>query len=379
MNTVQKRLAIFMPLFSGGGAEKVMLNLAHGLADRGYTLDLVVARAEGPYKDFVDHRVRVVDLNATRVLRSVPKLMRYLSNTCPTTLLSTLDYANVIALWANRLARTPTRIIVLEQNTISISCGQSPQWRQRIMPRLVRFSYPWAEYIVGNSQGVADDLMHVTGLPRKRIHVIYNPVVTPEVGKKAKIRPTHPWFAPGQPPVVLAVGRLTPQKDFVTLIRAFARVRRSRAVRLVILGEGTERHELGALVRLLKLEEDVSLPGFVENPYSYMAHAAVFVLSSRWEGLPTVLIEALSCGTRVISTDCPSGPREILAGGLYGALVPLQNASVLAETIAAALEGRTPTPSAEGWQPYELNTVIDQYAHILFDQVGHESVLKATA
>ena len=379
MNNLQKRLAIFLPSFAGGGAEKSMLTLAQGLAGRGHAVDLVVARAEGPYKGAVDQRVRVVDLKVSRVLLSVPRLVRYLRAARPNALLSTLDYANVVALWAHRLAGLPTRVIVLEQNTISINSERSPQWRQRIMPRLLRRFYPWADHIVGNSRGVVDDLMHITGLPRARIHLIYNPVVTAALREMSKVGPPHPWLAAGQPPVVLAVGRLTPQKDFATLIRAFADVRRSRPVRLIILGEGAHRLELETLVNRLNLESDISLPGFVENPYAYMAHAAAFVLSSRWEGLPTVLIEALSCGTRVIATDCPSGPREILADGQYGPLVPVQNVTVLAETITAALNGRTPAPSADSWRPYELNSVVDQYDRILFDGNGLGLRLRAAA
>ncbi len=378
MNNLQKRLAIFLPSFAGGGAEKSMLTLAQGLAGRGHAVDLVVARAEGPYKGAVDQRVRVVDLKVSRVLLSVPRLVRYLRAARPSALLSTLDYANVVALWAHRLARVPTRVIVLEQNTISISSQQSPQWRQRIMPRLLRRFYPWADHIVGNSRGVVDDLMHIMGLPRARIHLIHNPVVTAALREMSKVGPPHPWLAAGQPPFVLAVGRLTPQKDFATLIRAFADVRRSRPVRLMILGEGAHRLELETLVNRLNLESDISLPGFVENPYAYMAHAAAFVLSSRWEGLPTVLIEALSCGTRVIATDCPSGPREILADGEYGPLVPVQNVPALAATITAALNGKTPPPPADSWQPYELDRVVDQYTRILFDGDGLASGISAT-
>lgn len=356
-----------------------MVGLANGLVERGYSVDLAVVRSEGPYKNAVDQRVRIFDLKASRVLLSVPGLVRYLRDVRPNALLSTLDYANVGALWAHRLAHVQTRMVILEQNTISISCQQSPRWRQRIMPRLARRFYPWADHIIGNSQGVADDLMHITGLPPTRMHVIYNPVVTPAVSEKLKVRPSHPWFAPDQPPVVLAVGRLTAQKDFATLIRAFADVQRNRPARLMILGEGADRLELEALVRRLNLEPHVSLPGFVENPYAYMAYSAAFVLSSRWEGLPTVLIEALASGTRVIATDCPSGPREILADGQYGSLVPSQNVRALAEAISAALEGRTPKPPADSWRPYELNGVIDQYVRILFGRNELASTLGAVA
>jgi glycosyltransferase involved in cell wall biosynthesis len=379
MNKENKRLAIFLPSFAGGGAEKSMITLAHGFAERGHEVDLVVCRAEGPHKSAVDPGVRVVNLNVPRVVLSVPNLVRYLRAERPAALLSTLDYSNVTALWAHRLAHVPTRIVVLEQNTISITCRESRQWRQRLMPTLVRYFYKWADHVVGNSQGVANDLINITGLDRARIHVIYNPVVTSAEREKAHARPAHPWFAQKNPPIVVAVGRLTPQKDFVTLIHAFADVRRQRPVRLVILGEGPDRRDLEALARRLEVESDVSFPGFVENPCAYMSHAAVFVLSSRWEGLPTVLIEALSCGTRVIATDCPSGPREILADGQYGSLVPVQNVAVLAQTLAAALDGRTPRPTLDSWRPYELNTVVDHYAEILFEAPERASSLSATA
>lgn len=379
MNKMGKRVAVFLPSFAGGGAEKAFLGLAQGMADKGYAVDLPVARAEGPYKDAVDRRVRVVDLKASRVLLCLPKLVRYLRTERPDALLSTLDYANVVALWARRLAQVPTKTVVLEQNTISVSSGQSHHWRQRIMPQLIKRFYPWADHIVGNSQGVVDDLLRITRLPRTRIHVIYNPAVTPSVQEKSRVQPAHPWFGPHQPPIVLAVGRFTPQKDFTTLIHAFARVLQTRPARLVVLGEGRGRHEMEALVKKLKLEDNVALPGFVENPYSYMAHADLFVLSSRWEGLPTVLIEALSCGTPVIATDCPSGPREILADGQYGELVPMRNAQSLAGAILAALDGKTPKPSPESWQPYELNRVVDEYLHILFGRDEAVPGLRATA
>ncbi len=348
-----------------------MLALANSLPERGYKVDLAVVRAEGPFKTSVHPRVRVVEFKARGVLASLPSLTQYMRRERPDTLFSAMNHANIVALWARRLAGVATRVIVSEHNTLSTwACGTS-SIRNRTMPWLIRFFYPWADGIVAVSRDVAGDLAETTKLPRTRIQVIYNPVVTPQLLEMARVKPPHTWFAVNQPPVVLAVGRLTPQKDFATLIRAFDRVRRDKHVRLMILGEGGDRHELERLVRQLRLEPHVSLPGFVENPYSYMAHAAVFVLSSRWEGLPTVLIEALSCGMRVIATDCPSGPREILADGKYGMLVPMHDAPALAEAIAATLNEGTPKPSADSWQPYKLNSVIDQYAHLLFN--GNET------
>lgn len=343
-----------------------MLNLAHGIAESGYAVDLVLAKAEGDFLAEVRRSVRVVDLRASRALTSLPALVRYLRRVQPEAMLSVIGYVNVIALWARRLAGVRTRLFVNEQNTVSFEAGNASSWRGRLTPWLIKRFYPWANHIIGNSTGVADDLSHVTGLPRDRITVIYNPsVVKVEVWEKAQAPLDHPWLRPGQPPALLAVGRLQMQKDYPTLIRAFAQVRRRRRARLLILGEGKERPRLEGLIKELGLEQDVSLPGFVMNPYAYMARASLFVLSSRWEGLPTVLIEALCCGTPVVSMDCPSGPREILRGGKYGPLVPVGDANALARAIETVLDGDTPRPPSESWQPYELGIVVNQYIRLL--------------
>ena len=344
MNLAQKlragekmKLALFLPSLRGGGAERVMVNLARGFVERGLQVDLVLARAEGPYLSQVPKEVRVVDLGARRVLLSLPGLVRYLRQERPQAMLSTLNHANIIALWAKKLAHVPTRLVVREANTVSMEATNVATLKGKLMPHLIRIFYPWADAIVANSRGVAEDLMKLTGLPPDNIKVIYNPVVTPELFVKAEEPLDHPWFGPGEPPVILGVGRLTKQKDFPTLIRTFALVRKERPARLMILGEGEERPNLEALVRELGLEEDVALPGFVENPYKYMKRAAVFVLSSRWEGLPNALIEALALGAPVVATDCHGGSKEILEGGKWGRLVPVGDVEALADAIVDIL------------------------------------------
>lgn len=261
---------------------------------------------------------------------------RYLRRERPAAMLSALNHANVIACLAYRLARVPTRLVISEHNTLSMSNAQNA--RGRLVPWLMRWVYPWADSVVAVSQGVADDLVRTLGIDATRVKVIYNPVVDETLFDKAKQPLEHPWFKQGEPPVVLAVGRLTEQKDFETLIRAFAVVRAKRVVRLLILGEGELRFQLETLVNQLGLKDDVALPGFVANPFGYMARASVFVLSSRWEGLPTVLLEAMACGAQVVSTDCPSGPREILEDGKWGLLVPVENVSTLAQAITLKLD-----------------------------------------
>jgi glycosyltransferase involved in cell wall biosynthesis len=168
----------------------------------------------------------------------------------------------------------------------------------------------------------------------------------------------------------MGIGRLAPKKDFPTLLRAFAEIRGKYRARLMILGEGPARGELEALVRELDLEADVALPGFVENPYAYLARANLFVLSSRWEGLPTVLIEAMFCGVPVVATDCPSGPREILGGGRYGTLVPVGDMDALTHAMEAGLSGKIEPAPSESWHAFEPGVATDQYLEMAFGRSG---------
>jgi glycosyltransferase involved in cell wall biosynthesis len=367
MHNSSIQVAIFAPDMAVGGAERSMLNLAAGLTGRGHAVDLVLARAQGPFLVDVPRTVRVVDLKARRVLASLVPLVRYLRRERPAALLSVL-HANIIAIWARRLSGVPVRLIVSERNTLSSEVqGYGRDLRVRLMPHLVKRFYPGADCVVAVSEGVADDLVRIAEIPREHIRVIYNPIVTPQLREKAQATIIHPWFAPDEPPVVLGVGRLSVQKDFVTLIRAFQAVHLTRPARLLILGDGEERPALQALVEQLDLVQDVSLPGVVANPCPYMTRAGVFVLSSRWEGLPGVLIEALYCGSPLVATDCPSGPREILAHGRYGQLVPVGDVPALGRAIEATLDGRNPRPPRESWQRFEQETVVDQYARLLID------------
>jgi len=229
----------------------------------------------------------------------------------------------------------------------------------------MKLTYPWARMILAVSEGVADDLAQVLSFPRERITLVYNPVIDHNFFKQCDQEPTHPWFKPDQPPIILGAGRLTKAKDFQTLIRAFAIARRQTEIRLVIIGEGEERSKLEAMVRDMGLNLVVDLPGFVKNPYPLFNRAHVFVLSSIWEGLPTVLIEALTCGTPVISTDCRSGPKEILENGRYGCLVPVGDHEKISAQILTYLAHPPQTPGKESWQRYSLDTVLRNYKTVL--------------
>jgi glycosyltransferase involved in cell wall biosynthesis len=359
------RLAIFLPSLNGGGAERCMLNLARGMTEKGHQVDLVLAQTKGPLLGEVPKSVRLVELLAGRTLASLPALVTYLRRERPEAMLSSLDHSNIVAVWARRLARAPVRVLVNEQNTMSSWAKRSPQLRRRVMPMAAKRFYPWADKVVAVSKGVADDLVQQVGIPESHVEVIYNPVVTPELEAKCAAPLDHPWFQRGQPPVLLGVGRLARQKDFPTLIQAFARVRRQIPARLMILGDGAERPVLEETIDRLGLEQDVSLPGFVDNPFPYLKRSSAFVLSSRWEGLPTVVIEALYCGVPVVATDCPSGPREILKGGRLGCLVPMGDVDGLARGMSEALSGNAPRPTADSWMPYHRDAVVDRYLESL--------------
>jgi glycosyltransferase involved in cell wall biosynthesis len=368
---LQKRIAVFLPALYGGGAERTMLNLTQGMAEQGHAVDLVLAQAEGPYMEDIPKSIRLIDLgqgrtvNKARTMARLPSLVRYLRDEQPDAMLSALSRANFAALWARRLAGTPKRVVINEQNTYTQEALNSPNLIYRLSPHMAKYLYRWADSVVGVSQGVVDDLVQVVGIPPELAKVIYNPGVTPELREKAQGSTDHPWFQPGEPPVLLGVGRLTKQKDFFTLIKAFARLRQSRPARLLILGEGPERQMLEALIQQLDLGQDVSLPGFVENPFAYMKRASAFVLSSLWEGLPTVLMEALYCGVPIVATDCPSGPREILKNGENGRLVPVGDHVALSDALVALLDGEVPPPSPESWQPFTLETIVGQYIDLL--------------
>lgn len=361
-----KRIAVFISSMQGGGAQRAILKTATGIADRGYDVDLVLARATGPYMKEIPHTINVVDLKARSVLRSLPALIRYLRRHQPVAMLSALNYVNIVAILARHFSGVSTRMVISERNTVSISTTKFLRMRGRLfVPFFMKRFYPWADAVVAVSHGVRTDLLQFLSIPTERVHVIYNPIITPELQQKAKTELEHPWFRDGEPPVILAVGRLQPQKDFPLLIEAFRRVRATVPARLIILGEGPDHEALQAQVNATGLSADICLPGFDANPYAYMKKAAVFVLSSRWEGLPGVLIEALYCGTPLVATDCPSGPKEILAGGSYGRLVPVGEVETMTMAIQDALQGNVERPPAESWRPFELDRVVDDYLRLL--------------
>jgi len=357
------QISVFLESFEGGGAEQVLLTLINSFAENGYKVEVVLSRSGGVYQKQLSSAVNLVELRAKSLYCVLPKLVRYLKRAKPPILLTTLNLASMVVLAAKRLAQANTRVTIRVANTISL---QPKGWlKNKIDRQLQRWIYPWADAIISVSDGVGDDLAIHVGIPRERIITVYNPMITTKLKELSMVDLKHPWFEPNQPPVILGVGRLDVLKDFDTLIRAFGRVRMESSARLLILGEGNQRTKLESLVAELNLCDKVSMPGFVENPFYYMKNSHVFVLSSISEGLPGALIQALACGCPVVSTDCPTGPVEILQHGKYGHLVPVGDVDALAQAILRSLRGDHRKPPAEWLNQFRVDPVVEQYLNIM--------------
>lgn len=360
------RIAFFFPQLAAGGVQRSLLLLAEGLLQHGLQVDLVVGRAEGPFVSQVPAGAHLVDLHARHIRAALPGLVRYLRDFPPTALLSAQTHANILAAVARRLGNPRVRLVVSEHNDMAAVVHAPGAGRDRLRPFFARLFYPWADEIVAVSSGVANSLSVMTGLPRLSIHVIYNPLIPLDLDVRKQAPCSHPWLAAGEPPVLLAVGRLEHQKDYPCLLRALALLNQQQKTRLLILGEGPERSSLEALVNELGLQANVELPGFVENVFACMARTAVFVLSSAWEGFPSVLVEAMACGVPVVATDCPSGPAEILEGGRHGRLVPVGDPNALAEAIEAALTVPGPVETARlRAKEFTMERAVQEYLPLL--------------
>jgi glycosyltransferase involved in cell wall biosynthesis len=383
------RIAFLLDNMEGGGVQRMTLALAGEFARHGYGSDVLVCRNEGELLPIVPTSVRLLDLGTgsalatcglamasgayiatavavdqllsrrwLRYARCLPPLTRYLATERPACLIAATPRINILAVLATRASRSTTRSIVTERISIGAKLADRPEFRFRRLIPLMKRSYRLASQVVAVSEDLADDVATQLSLSRAQVLAIHNPVIGPEFGAALSEPLDDPWFCPGAPPVVLSAGRSSHQKDFATLLRAFADVRRQQPCRLMILGQQTGRsrqlrsRQLIALSDELGIRDDVRLHGFVLNPFPYMAHAAVFVLSSRYEGLPGVLIQAMACGTPVVSTACPTGPREILEDGRYGRLVPVGDATALGKAILDTLA-----------EPPERQPLIDRARH----------------
>lgn len=359
-------IAIVLHDLRGGGAERAMLRLARGIAAMGRSVELVLIKGDGAYLADIPSGVDVRVLDCPRVSRAIPALAGYFRQTRPKAVLSALTHMNLATVAAARLAGLRSRLVVSERNQISSKAREATTFWQQATYRAVPLAYRGADTVVAVSHGVADDLARFGRLSESKIRVIHNPVFDEDVETLARAPANHDWFEQSGPPIVLAVGRLHRQKGFDVLLEAFAIARAEIDCRLVIVGEGQERAALMADAERLGLAYDIDLPGFLGNPFALMARAGAFVLSSRWEGFPNALVEAMACGAPVIATTCPSGPREILADGRYGALVPVDDPHALAKALVAALREPPDTRASQARaQSFSVSAAARRYLDVL--------------
>jgi glycosyltransferase involved in cell wall biosynthesis len=336
-----KKIILYMPNFKGGGAERVMLNLAASFQNRGLDVTVLVDRHEGAYKNSLPSGIAIDCLNVAKSSFSLPKLVKFLNAAQPDIVLSALPINNLNACMAKRLCRKPFQLIISDHGMISTEIAQSSILKRVLLPFCIKKLYPLADHLVCASSGIKTDMQTVFGL-RLPIRVIDNPVL-PENWEQAYTAPLPlPHLQHLLRPVVLSVGRLTASKNYGLLLHAFAAFRARYGGSLLIIGEGEERARLLDLAQKLDIKAEVHLPGFIQPIFPVYAFADMFVLSSDWEGFGNVLVEAMAASIPVISTDCPAGPRYILADGLFGDLVPMHDAALLAKALERGL-----TPSAE--------------------------------
>lgn len=333
-----KKLCIYIPYYDNGGVERMLVNLANGIQALGVDVDFVVCDTSRPYLSKLSPRIRLIQLKSPLLAETI----HYLATEGPDAVLCAKESSLDLALKARKRGALNVPIYCRAVTNSSRQLQDKNIIVRWLRKRALKRYYQQVDGIIAVSSGVADDIQAIAGISSEKIKVANNPVITPELETMSNEVIIHPWFDIGQPPVIIGIGRLSRAKNFPLLLEAFALVRKKINCRLLILGEGRQRALLEQRASQLGIADEFALPGFIENPYPHLKNAAIFVLSSHWEGSPNVLTEALALGTPVVSTDCPSGPREILQGGRFGALVPVNNSEALAQAIKDTLHNPLP-------------------------------------
>jgi glycosyltransferase involved in cell wall biosynthesis len=359
-------IAIMLETLPGGGMERSCLKLIIGIQKRGFRADLVLRSLEGELLSLVPKEINIVSFAKSRMLTTLFPLISYLRKQKPAVLITNFYPVSIVAVMAKILARRGnTRLIIVERCHLSNQKSYD-SFRRKVFLFFMRWLYPKADAIVGVSNGVSRSIEQCLGLKKESVKTIYNGVIDEGFFERANEPVEHKWFQPEKPPVFLAVGRLVDQKDFSTLLRAFALLRKKRPAKLIILGEGYLRESLENLVEELGLKEDVDMPGFEINPLRYYRKCSTFVMSSRYEGLPGVIIEALARGCSIVATNCPSGSAEILDNGKYGELVPVGDFHAMAEAMEKALDfPPDPASLVERAKQFNIEKAVSNYLSII--------------
>jgi len=327
------RIGIVIYSLAGAGAERVSVNLAREFVAIGHSVDFILVERAG---EFVEEASAVAQLYSSSQIGASEWrkcIRKYICDKSPDVILAMMEGAGVVSIQAAKGLSVP--VFVVSHIHFSKHCRTSRRWKERwLMPLAARWYFPKAAAVIGVSEGVTKDIMSSAGLDAEKVHTIYNPILTDSFYSNLAEPVDHPWLSENRDWLtIVTVGRLTDQKDHETLLRAVAVLGLKNKFRLIIFGQGELRSRLEILANQLGVSECVEFAGFNSNPYPYIAAADVFALSSQWEGFGNVLVEALACGVSVVSTDCPSGPREVLADGEFGSLVPVGNCLKMASAI----------------------------------------------
>jgi len=367
-------ISFFIPDLSLGGAEQVTVTIVNGLTELGHNVELLVSRFKGRLRSKLANEVTVIELKPSRtpvlgVAANIPALISYLRRMDPEVLFSHMSHVSVVCLAINRFVDINTMIIPTEHKAVGSAPGSTI--KSRTVQALMPYLYPTADHIVAVSEGVANSVVDQTATAPNKVSVLPNPVDLETIRDRAEDTVDDDWLVDDQLEVILFVGRLEAQKSLETWLNTFKRVYKDNPnVRGIIAGSGSKREELQSTANHLGIENVVRFPGYIDNPYAYMSKASIFLLTSIYEGLPTVIIEALACGCPVVATDCPSGPREILENGEFGRLAPVGDVEHLAEAVTVTLDN--PQPSKKLHQRadrYSPTTVIQEYESFLEDEV----------
>ncbi len=334
MGCVKKpiHIAFYMHDLSGGGVERMRLTLIAALRAKGLAVSLILGQRNGPLESEIPQDLSVFDLHASRTILEIPRLVSFLRQNRPDILISSLDHNNIAALIAHAWTGFVSRLIVCQHN--ALLAERKSGWKYRLVPFAYRILHRFADAFIAVSRGVANELCDVAKLPRAKISVIYNPVIGPDFEARANVGAPHAWFVNRSCPVFVFIGRLTTQKDVVTLLLAMQRLLRRQDARLIIVGGGEDLEKLRQMAEQRAIHYAIEFVGFQCNSLPWIKHADALVSSSRYEGLGNAIIEALACGTPVIATDCPHGPAEVLLEGTLGTLVPVGDFEALAEAMA---------------------------------------------
>lgn len=361
------KLSIVLPNLCGGGAERLHVNLANDWVVKGYEVEFILLRKEGELIPLLAPEIKVIGLNVYRFRNAILPLAGYLRKSSPQVVLVAMWPLTSAGVLAWLLSGRKGKLFLSEHENLSASYIAQGRVKLRYLKYVIRFSYFFADGVIAVSQGVKNDLCQIGNLKDSLVRVIHNPAAI-GIPSVVSTSPEQKELWGGDFDYhILSVGRLAPQKDHKNLIEAFSFFVKSHNAILVILGEGPLRSELEALIKKLKLEDNIFLHGFVLDPYPWFRSADLFVLSSRWEGFGNVLVEALECGVPVVSTDCPSGPAEILEYGRYGKLVPVQDPNALASSIALSLTGKHDRVALMGRaKDFSLGKIADEYLKYFF-------------